>query len=356
MTSQTGEKDKEKVTAKPQLTGYPSVDRPWLKYYTAEIQNAPLPECSLYEYLWNCNKDHQQDYALNFFGKKMTFGRLFEMIDEAAKAFRAMGVKEGEIVSIVTISTVAGVVCFYALNRIGAVANYLNVLAEEKDLADFFEEAQSKVVVSLDLFAGKVLGAAKRCTAKKCVVEKVVVFPLDLGMPVMTKIGYRMKTRKLDRSWKEDELVMVWSDFVRMADGQPEITYQKDSDKMCLLAHTGGTTGVPKAVMLSDRAMNAVASQYIVASGIKRREVFLNLMIPFVVYGFLANVHIPLCLGLQDVIIPKFEGKEWSNYIRKYHPNHILAVPAYVSPMLTDPKVQQMDLSEFISAGVAVTE
>jgi len=357
MTSQTGEKDKEKVTAKPQLTGYPSVDRPWLKYYTEEIQNAPLPECSLYEYLWNCNKDHQQDYALNFFGKKMTFGRLFEMIDEVAKAFRAMGVKEGEIVSIVTISTVAGVVCFYALNRIGAVANYLNVLAEEKDLADFFEEAQSKVVVSLDLFARKVLGAAKKCAAKKCVVEKVVVFPLDLGMPVMTKMGYRMKTRKMDRSWKEDELVMVWSDFVRMADGQPEITYQKDSDKMCLLAHTGGTTGVPKAVMLSDRAMNAVASEqisiYKTLKEYKRGSVFLQVMIPFVVYGILTCIHMPLCAGWCLALVPKFDGKDWKKYISQYKFSYVFAVPAYVNALLENKDLRKTNLSmlKIIAAG-----
>ncbi len=235
-------------------TGYPSIDKPWLKYYTEEQINAPLPECSIYEYLWECNKDHLSDYALNYFGKKMTFETIFQRIETAAKAFRAIGVKEGDIVSIVSVSTVAAVISFYAINRIGAVSNFLNVLSEEKDLQTYFEEAQSKVVLSLDLFAEKVVGAAD-----KAGVEKVILFSIDYEMSFITKMGYRVKAGK-PRQYGDS--CIRWDDFLKSGERQPEIRYTKDPKKMCLLAHTGGTTGEPKAVMLSDYAMNAVASFY----------------------------------------------------------------------------------------------
>ena len=57
-----------------QLTGYPSIDKPWLKYYSEEAIHAPLPECTIYEYLWENNKDHLDDVALNYFDRKITFG------------------------------------------------------------------------------------------------------------------------------------------------------------------------------------------------------------------------------------------------------------------------------------------
>ena len=44
-------------TEKP-LTGYPSIDKPWLKYYSEEAINAPLPECTMYEYIYNRNQDN----------------------------------------------------------------------------------------------------------------------------------------------------------------------------------------------------------------------------------------------------------------------------------------------------------
>lgn len=89
-----------------------------MKYYKAEAIKKPLSECSLYDYLWNCNKDYLQENAIDYFGQKITFKEFFSMIDEAAKAFLKLGVQEEEIVSVVTVSTVVSVVCFYALNKI----------------------------------------------------------------------------------------------------------------------------------------------------------------------------------------------------------------------------------------------
>ncbi|MBR1860246.1 MAG: AMP-binding protein [Lachnospiraceae bacterium] len=114
-------------------TGYPSVDKPWLKYYTEEQINTPLPDCSLYEYLWECNKEHLNDFALNYFGNKITYRRLFSLIDEAARAFTAIGVKEKEIVPVVTVSTVASIVTFYALNKIGAILSKIYILWRRND-------------------------------------------------------------------------------------------------------------------------------------------------------------------------------------------------------------------------------
>ena len=67
------------------LTGYPSIDKPWLKYYSEEANNAPLPECTIYEYLWENNKDHLDDIAIDYFGHKITYHTLFDNIHQLAK-------------------------------------------------------------------------------------------------------------------------------------------------------------------------------------------------------------------------------------------------------------------------------
>ncbi len=329
------------------LTGFPSIDKPWLKYYSEEAINAPLPESSLYDYLYECNSEHMDDYALNYFGKKITFREFFTLIDQVAKAFLAIGVHEGDIVPIVSVSTVASILCFYALNRIGAVVDFLNVLAKQNDLVEYFKEADAKFVATLDLFEEKVLAAADECG-----IEKVISFGVDYKMPLPLKAGYHLKTRKSKTPSKTCPIVLKWAAFLQAAKKQPEIRFTKDPHKMCLLAHTGGTTGEPKAVMLDDCAMNAVVSQYISSSGIKRNGVFLSLIVPFVVYGILDNIHLALCLGLQSVIIPKYDASQWATYLRKYRPNHVLAAPSYISPLLEDKEVATMDLSFFETAGV----
>ena len=286
------------------------------------------------------------DYALNYFGNKITFQKLFEMINTAAKAFQAIGVQEGDIVPVVSVSTVASVVCLYALNRIGAVVDFLNVLSERDDLVNYFMEAKAKIVVTLDLFGEKVAAAAE-----KCCVEKVIAFGVDYEMPGAMMLAYKVKTCRNKQPWKASSFVVLWSDFLKLARKQPDINYRKDPHAICLLGHTGGTTGEPKAVMLSDSAMNAATRTYqMMMTNAKRKDVFLHIMVPFVVYGILSCTHVPLCLGFCVVIIPKFDAVQWTSYLKKYRPNHIMAVPAYIAPLL-DVKCSELSLIKNLASG-----
>ncbi len=288
--------------------------------------------------MYACNREHPADTALNYFGNRISFGELFAQIDRAARAFLALGVRPGDVVPIVSVSTVASVVCFYALNRIGAVVDFLNVLAERDDLVKYLQEAEARVVVTLDLFGEKVVSAARAVGA-----AHVVSVCVSYAMPLPTRAGYYLKAGRKKAPWQADPIVTDWRDFLKLGAGQPAVDYVKDPHTTCLLAHTGGTTGVPKAVMLSDCAMNTAALTYLqMMKNAERRDVFLQIMIPFVVYGILSCTHVPLCLGFCAVLIPKFDPAQWKHYLRKYRPNHIMAVPAYVSPLL---KTETSDLS-----------
>ena len=323
------------------VTGYPSIDKPWLKYYSDEAINAPLPECTMYEYLWKNNKDNLNSTALNYFGRKMTYGKLFESIDRTAAAFIAWGVKEGDTVTLLMLSCVPSVLCLYALNRIGAVPNYINVLSSEDEIKRYVEEAESRYMVTLDLFGEKV----KRAVSDR----KILVCSLADYMPLPTKAVFKLKTRK---NAVVPNGALTWKRFLALADKEMQGFYEKDPHTLCFLAHTGGTTGFPKSVMLSDIAFNTVTQNYVLSMPHKRGEVFLNIIIPFVVYGTLVNVHMPLCLGLETVLIPKFDPADWSKYLKKYHPDHCCGIPAYILPMYSDEKLADADLSGLKTVGL----
>lgn len=314
-------------------TGYPSIDKPWLKYYSEEAITAELPEESLYEYIYNCNKNHLQHTALNYFGKKMSFAELFKNINIVANGLMAQGVKEGDVVTVVSLSTVNSVLCFYAINRIGAVANYINVLSSVEDMKKYFLEADSKVVISLDLFGKNVLEAIE-----DTLVQKVIIFSLADWMPTLTRLIFLQEMKKVDFTYKTNKRIVEWKDFISRA-SNTKIEYKKNSKEICFMGHTGGTTGFPKSVLLSDYAMNAVAHQYNLCMEHKVGEVFLNCIVPFVVYGSLTCLHMPLSLGLEVVLVPKFEATDWKTYLSKYKPNHIAGIPSYVEPMLHDKRL-----------------
>lgn len=329
------------------ITGYPSIDRPWMKYYSKENISASLPEVSLFECLYQNNNATSGNVALNYFGNRITFEKLFCLVEETARAFAAQGVKAGDIVTLVTLSCVPSVLCLYGLNKIGAIVNYVNVLASQEELESYIIDASSKIVVTMDLFAGKVLNAV-RDTA----VHRVIMFSLADYMPVAVKLAFLVKMRNTNKVIPKYDLLLSWREFIAYGKENRVDQYKKDAHTACYLAHTSGTTGVPKSVLLNDIAFNAVTQDYMLNMPHKRGEVFLSMMIPYVVYGTLINIHMPLCLGLEIVIIPKFDPDKWPEYIKKYHPNHCCSIPAYVAPMAENQKLRKMDLSGLLTVGV----
>ena len=321
-------------------TGYPSVDRPWRYYFSKEALTDPLPEMTLYQYLKENNRKNLDSYALNYYGKKITYRELFKRIDEAAKAFRAHGVKPGDIVSVVTLACVPCVVCYYALNKIGAVIDYVNVLSTAKDMVKFFRTNKSRVIVSADVFVSKVLLAARALN-----VEHVITFSMNDDLPFMKRLGLQFKGgEEVDESYLQDPVVKRWDEFIASADTAPETNYKKSPETPALLAHTGGTTGFPKSVLLSDNAMNAIAAQYHYLFKGGPNSVFLDLVVPFVVYGSLINMHMPLTMQCTLALIPQFDPEDWPEYFNKYKPNYMTVIPNYITPMLKDPRMRNVNL------------
>lgn len=329
------------------LMGYPSIDRPWLKHYRKEAISALVPETTLLGYLYQNNKASKDSIALNYFGNKITYSKLFFYIEETARAFVAQGVKSGDVVTLVTLSSVPSVLCLYGLNRIGAIVNYINVLASQEEIESYITDASSRIVVTMDLFAEKVLNAAKNTD-----VHRIIIYSLAEYMPIAVKLGFAIKTRNNNTVHHGNGLFLSWKEFLTQGKENRVNHYRKDPHAACCLAHTGGTTGVPKSVFLNDVAFNAVTQDYMLSMPHKQGEVFLSTMIPYVVYGTLINVHMPLCLGLETVLIPKFDPGKWSQYIKKYHPNHCCSIPAYIAPMVEDQKLKKLDLSNLLTVGV----
>lgn len=79
------------------LTGYPSTDKPWLKYYTKEAIERKLVPNTIYGYLWEQNKEHLNDVALVYFQQKISFQKLFQDIEQCAKSLTTLSVKPGDI-------------------------------------------------------------------------------------------------------------------------------------------------------------------------------------------------------------------------------------------------------------------
>lgn len=93
-----------KNEARNEMTGYPSINRPWLKYYSDEAKEAKIPECTIYDYLWESNREHLDNVALDYFGYKIPYRKMFEEINKVAQAFANLGIKEGDTIIIAAVT------------------------------------------------------------------------------------------------------------------------------------------------------------------------------------------------------------------------------------------------------------
>ncbi len=327
-----------------QLSGYPSIDKPWLKYYTEEAINAPLPECTVYELIYNNNKDYLADTAINYYGRKIPFFSLFANIETAAKAFYANGVRKGDIVVVSTANIPEAVYTFYALNRLGAIANMIDPRTDLAGTHRYIKEVNAKLVVCIDAVYPRIAKAIDNTDVKSV----VIISPAD-SLPQPLKTLHRLKNKVA----KSVQNAIRWNRFLATGkDAQPEYpAYEKNTT--CVIAHTGGTTGVPKGVMLSNDNINAMSHGYrYVGIPFKRRDKFFCDLPPFIMYGLCLGLHATLSYGLEVIVYPIFDSKGFPKQFAKYKPQHFSGGSDHLKHLLSDPHTENMNLSFLITAAV----
>ena len=114
-----------------------------------------MPKCSAYKYIYEINKERLDKPALNYYGNKILYRHMFNKIDECANALLAMGVNQGEIVAVSLPNIPEAVYLFYALSKIGAVANMVDPRVSNEGFADYINETGSIRLFAVDLISEK---------------------------------------------------------------------------------------------------------------------------------------------------------------------------------------------------------
>lgn len=179
------------MTEEKKTTDFPSIDMPWLKYYSEEAICAPMPECTVYEYLWESNKDHLDNIALNYFGKRISFRELFSQISKTAAAFSTLGIRKGDIVVLITVTTPETIFAFYALNQLGAISNMVDPRTSTEGIREYIRETDSDIVLSLDVALPKVADAVEGTGVRNIIVTS----PAD-SLPPIKKQLYVLSNKK----------------------------------------------------------------------------------------------------------------------------------------------------------------
>ena len=326
------------------LTGYPSIDKPWLKYYSEEAINALLPECSAFDMIYYGNKEHLNDIAIEYLGVKLTYGKFFDMVEQAASAFFSCGIRRNDSVVFCAVNMPEIVAAIYALNKLGATAVLLDPRMNVEQLTEHINECRSKMVVTIDSSYNFVKEAVKNSTAQKT----VVVSPAN-SLSAFKRMLYRLKSGGVVL----DNQSIWWNSFIKHGCQCKYETTSYQKDHCFIISFTGGTTGVPKGVMLSDDSLNAVAHGYqYVNIPFKRQDKFYNDLPLFIVYGFSLAIHTVLSHGLHLILYPIFNPAAFPKVFLKYKPNHFSAGADHLRYLSNSPLMKDVDLSFLITAAM----
>ena len=286
------------------------------------------------------NRGNQENIALLYFGKKIKFKDLFYEINRTAAAFGELGVKEKDIVTVALPSIPEAVYVVYALNKIGAVANMIHPLAGREEIINYLNEVKSKVFVLFDGTYQIVKDSLNRTSVEKA----VLVTPAE-SLPFATKLLYSFSNKK--EQIPDDGIYVKWTDFI---EGGSKWNYRKVTKniyELALISHTGGTTGEPKGVMVSDYNVNALIYQITSCFDARKNGCCMSVLPPFVNYSLVESVLAMLAIGYKVVLIPSYKPEKFVLYVRKYRPNTILSIPPYWEALLKIRNIKKTDFSSF---------
>ena len=321
---------------------YASQAKPWLKYYDQKFIDQTLPALSAFEYVCQRSKNHLNDTALEYYGRKFTYADLIVNVKKTAAALRGAGVKKGDIITVVSIMTPEIIALFYAADMMGATLNLVDPRYSVEGIREYIEEVDSHLLICLNVVYERCRQAAKRTN-----VEKVIVLSPADSLPPLMAVGYKLTTP--DKN-KYASNVIRWKQFIKGGEGQSTAAEPYDPDHACVVVHTGGTTGSPKGVMLTDDCFNGIALQFQAYPKLFHRgQKLMNVMPPFIAYGFACGIHLPLVLGFTVIIIPNLDPAKLGSLVLKHKPEHMFGVPTHYQQLAADPKLRDKDLSFIIN-------
>lgn len=324
------------------MTGKGSIDKEWLKYYSEEQILGEMPKKTIFEYMKADNEKYLNNIALKYFNTKITYKQFFEKIEDCEKAFVVNGIKDGDIVTICMPNTPEAVIAFYALNKIGAVANMIHPLSGQTEIKNFINEVNSKLIITIDIACNKVLNVADDTKLEKI----ITVTPADsMGFIAKRMYKYTKNAVKIP----SDSRLVSWDKFIKTGETVKDISNKEiiyTENKLAVILHTGGTTGKPKGVMLTNDNFNAMVEQFFKGeNNFERGDSILAIMPVFHGFGLCSSIHLPLSVGVHPILIPKLNGKKLDKVFKKYKPNNIIGVPTLFKGMLTNKKLKDMDMS-----------
>ena len=315
---------------------------PWLKSYGDVQFHLEYPDFSMSDALFASAEKFPKQVALTFEGKDTTYEKLVPQIRKAEKAFRAIGIKEGDVVTICMPNMPQTVICLYAVNAIGAVASMIHPLSAVHEIAFYLQEASSSTIITIDQFYTKM-----RKVRELVHLDNIIIARISDALSTVKSCAYKfIKERKFEK-YTEDGTVLSWKSFMNKADEvKDDPSVKKTGKDLAVILFSGGTTGVTKGIKLTNLNFNALAKQTgVMCNKPIIGKTMLAAMPMFHGFGLGVCVHTMMFWGCRSVLVPQVSIKGYSKLLKTAQPNYIAGVPTLYEGITRNKEMDNVDLA-----------
>ena len=299
-------------------------EKPWLKYYGDVPESLNYFNGSMYDYLKDTASKNEKRSAYSFYGNEVTFKSFMKKIDKVASALKEFNIVENECVTICMPNTPESFALIYAINKIGAICNIIHPLSSTSDIERALKETNSSIIFCSDVAMPK---------ARHIKIKHFIMVPTSESLGKFLKTLYNIKS---SLNMKLEEGMLTWNEFLNY--GVSEDTYVKrDPNSPAAIIYSGGTTGKPKGIIISNANFNAMALQTAnLCEYIRPGYSVLSALPIFHVFGLALCTHTCLVAGMKCIIVPQLNTKKINKELRKYKPSVYPAVPSLLKMSMND--------------------
>ncbi len=319
-------------------------DKPWFAHYEKDVPEAvDYEEVCLPGFLERSAEKFPNNMALLFQGYKVTYRELNDMVNRFAICLSDFGVKKGDSVAILLPNLIPCVASYYAIMRIGAIAVMNNPLYSDRELEHQFNDSDSKVLITLDLLADRMVALRPKTKIQQIVYTSIgdyLPFPKNFLFPLVGK------KKGLAKDVQPAEDLYKWKDVLKKYYPNPP-GIELGFNDVAMYQYTGGTTGVSKGVMLTHANLSKQV-QHVAAwfpTFEEGKEIMLGALPFFHVFGLSTAMNLSIYLGWGHILIPKPQPEPLLEAISKFRPTFAPLVPTMYIGMLNDPKIKESDLT-----------
>jgi len=316
---------------------------PWYKQYLIDEVD-PNPryfEGSMFEMLENSALSRTSNIAYEYFGKSVTYGEFLYQVHSCAKSLKKMGIKREEKVMICLPNTPEAIIMFYAINAIGAIAVMVHPLSAEGEIKHFIKETKVKTALIAD-FSFPKFDSIKQGTT----LRNVITCSVSSSMPfTMSVLYWTMKGRKTPKI-PNKEGIYTWSSFMKLGNNYTKNYIVKRIGKDdAVILFSGGTTGIPKGIVLTNLNFNALATQADSLIVTNEDDAILGILPLFHGFGLGVCTHFFMCKGVKIYLIPQISPKVIADMLKNKKPTIIVGVPTLFEAIMNTDALKKIDLS-----------